>query len=119
MKTRLAAARHSKLPEPTHSVRRTISVAARRISRFSPLRVELPEWVIQGIPQPEYDADLAWELLSGTCEFPSSKSGMLALLHEYRYALHDVLAAGTGHQTDDVKAVKRGEVDVDNRGHPA
>ncbi len=49
MKTRLAAARHSKLPEPTHSVRRTISVAALRISRFSPLRVELPEWVIQGI----------------------------------------------------------------------
>jgi hypothetical protein len=69
-------------------------VAARRVSRFSPLRVELPEWVIMGTPRPEYDADLAWELLSGTSEFPSSRSGMLAVLHEYRHALYDVLTAG-------------------------
>lgn len=47
-----------------------------------------------GTPRPEYDADLAWELLSGTSEFPSSRSGMLAVLHEYRHALYDVLTAG-------------------------
>jgi hypothetical protein len=97
METRLAAARQSKLPEPAHGVRRTISVAARRVSRFSPLRVEFPAWVIQGTPRPEYDADLARELLSRTAEFPRSRSGMLAVLHEYRYALHEVLAAGPGH----------------------
>ena len=50
--------------------------------------------MIKGTPRPEYDADLAWELLSRTSEFPSSRSDMLAVLHEYRYALHDVLAAG-------------------------
>jgi hypothetical protein len=96
METRLAAAMHSKLPEPARG-RRTIAVAARRLSRFSPLRVDLPEWVIQGTPRPKYDADLAWELLSRTSEFPSSRTGMLAVLHEYRYALHDVLASGPGH----------------------
>jgi len=97
METRLAAARHSKLPEPAHDVRRTISVAARRISHFSPLRVQLPDWVIQGTPRPPYDADLARELLSNTGEFPRSRSGMLAVLHEYRYALHDVLTSDPGH----------------------
>jgi len=108
MKTRLAAARHSKLPEPTHSVRRTISVAARRVSRFSPLRVQLPDWVIQGTPRPVYDAELAWELLSRTAEFPRSRSGMLAVLHEYRYALHDLLTAGPGHtEQADMRAVAR------------
>jgi hypothetical protein len=96
METRLVGG-HPELPEPAHGGRRTISVAARRLSRFSPLRVELPEWVIQGTPRPKYDADLAWELLARTAEFPSSRTGMLAVLHEYRYALHDVLAAGPGH----------------------
>jgi hypothetical protein len=108
METRLAAARHPRFPEPTGG-RRTISVAARRLSRFSPLKVELPEWVIQGTPRPKYDADLAWELLARTAEFPSSRTGMLAVLHEYRYALHDVLAAGPGHteQTDMRPAARR------------
>jgi hypothetical protein len=106
METRLAG--HSKLREPARGGRRTISVAARRLSRFSPLRVELPEWVIQGAPRPKYDADLAWELLSRTSEFPSSRTGMLAVLHEYRYALHDVLAAGPGHtEQADTRAVAR------------
>jgi hypothetical protein len=108
MEARLAAARHLKLPEPARGVRRTISVAARRVSRFSPLRVEFPEWVIQGTPRPVYDADLAWELLSRTAEFPRSRSGMLAVLHEYRYALHDVLTAGPGHtEQADMRAVAR------------
>ena len=97
METRLAAARHPKLQEPARG-RRTISVAARCLSRFSRLRVELPEWAIQGTPRPKYDADLAWELLASTSEFPSTRTGMLAVLHEYRYALHDVLAAWAGSQ---------------------
>jgi hypothetical protein len=107
METRIAAARYSKLPESVRGVRRTISVTAWRISRFSPLKVELPECVIQGTPWPEYDADLAWALLSRTAELHSSRSGMLALLHEYRYALHDVLAADPGRETGDIKAATR------------
>jgi hypothetical protein len=33
---------------------------------------------------------------------------MLAVLHEYRYALHDVLRAGPGHREEaDMRAVAR------------
>jgi hypothetical protein len=80
---------------PARIVKRAIWAAARRLSRCSSRRTGLPGWVIQGTPRPMYDADLAWELLSRTAEYPDSRNDMLALLHEYRYALHDVLAAGT------------------------
>jgi hypothetical protein len=94
MKTSLAAAGHTKLPDTTHGVSRTISVAARRVSRFSPLRVKFPEWMIKGTPRPQYDAELAWELLASTGEIPSSRRRMFLVLHEYRYALHDMLTTG-------------------------
>lgn len=79
-----------------YNARRAIQAAA-LLSRRVPRRVTLPEQVIQGAPRPRYDTDLAWELLSSTAEFPGTRSGMLAVLHEYRYALHDALTALSAH----------------------
>jgi len=64
--------------------RRTIEVTASRPSRFSRLRVVYPDHA----PHPAYDAVLARELLGRTGEFPDSKRGLVALLTEYRHALH-------------------------------
>jgi hypothetical protein len=90
---KLAAAGRTALPGLPRQIRRVMLVAVRRISRLSPLRTDLPEWVIRGDPRPAYDAARARDLLAGTAEFPCSRSGTLAALHEYRYALHDILAA--------------------------
>jgi hypothetical protein len=69
-----------------NDARRTISVA-RRGTRFSRLKVEYPECVLNGTPRLQYDVDLARELLSRTAELSSSKRGLLAVLTEYRHAL--------------------------------
>jgi hypothetical protein len=82
------------LPEAGSDVRRTISVARRR-TRFSRLKVEYPDRVLNGPLRFRYDVDLARELLSRTAELPSSKRGLLAVLTEYRHALA-ALAAEPG-----------------------
>ena len=76
----------SALPEAGSGARRTISVA-RRGTRFSRLKVEYPECVLNGPPRLQYDVALARELLCRTAELPSSKRGLLAVLTEYRRAL--------------------------------
>ena len=76
----------SALPEAGSDARRTISVA-RRGTRFSRLKVEYPERVLNGPLRLHYDLALARELLSRTAELPSSKRGLLAVLTEYRHAL--------------------------------
>jgi hypothetical protein len=86
METRPAAEEQSARPEAGNDARRTISVA-RRGTRFSRLKVEYPECVLDGPLRLQYDADLARELLSRTAELPSSKCGLLAVLTEYRRAL--------------------------------
>ena len=93
MGTKRTAAEQSTLPEAGSDARRTISVARRR-TRFSRLKVEYPERVVNG-PRLQYDVDLARELLSRTAELPSSKRDLLAVLTEYRHALA-ALAAKTG-----------------------
>jgi hypothetical protein len=86
MGTRRTAAEQSTLPEAGNDARRTISVA-RRGTRFSRLKVEYPERVLNGPPRLQYDVALARELLSRTAERPSNKRGLLAVLTEYRHAL--------------------------------
>jgi hypothetical protein len=86
MEIRRAAVEQSALPEAGNDARRTISVA-RRGTRFSRLKVEYPERILNGPSRLQYDVDLARELLSRTAELPSSKCGLLAVLTEYRRAL--------------------------------
>jgi hypothetical protein len=86
METRRAAVEQSALPDAVNDARRTISVA-RRGTRFSRLRVEHPDCVLDRPSRLHYDVDLARELLSRTAELPNSKRGLLAVLTEYRHAL--------------------------------
>jgi hypothetical protein len=86
METRRAAVEQSALPEAGNDARRTISVA-RRGTRFSRLKVEYPECVLNGPPCLQYDVALARELLARTAELPSSKRDLMAVLTEYRHAL--------------------------------
>lgn len=72
----------------TTQPRRTIAVTARARSRFSRLRVRYPDRA----PHPRYDAALARELLADTGEIPDTKRGLVAVLTEYRTALHDLTA---------------------------
>lgn len=65
---------------------RTISVAAGGHGRFAQLLVTFPDRAEPSV----YDADLARELLARTEERPSSKRALLAILTEYRHALHDL-----------------------------
>jgi hypothetical protein len=51
------------LPQPGRP-RRTICAYARRMSRFSRVKVHYPDWVIRGDPPPAYDLALASELLT-------------------------------------------------------
>jgi hypothetical protein len=76
----------SALAEAGNDGKRTISVT-RRGMRFSRLKVEYPECVLNGPPRLHYDVGLARELLSRTAELPSSKRDLLAVLTEYRRAL--------------------------------
>ena len=75
---------------------RTISVVARGRGRLSRLRLVLPD---QSGPL-VYDAALARELLARTAELPSGRRALVAILTEYRRALHD-LAAGHGEADPD------------------
>lgn len=70
--------------------RRTIAVTARTRSRFSRLRMRYPDHA----QHRRYDAALARELLATTGELPDSKRGLLAVLAEYRTALHDLSMPG-------------------------
>ncbi len=70
---------------------RTISVTARGHGRFSRLLLACPDRA----ESPVYDAALARELLARTGEFPSSKRALLAILTEYRHALHDLAVSPT------------------------
>ena len=48
------------LPQPA-GPRRTICASARRVSRFSRVRIRYPDWVLRGDPPPAYDLDMAAE----------------------------------------------------------
>jgi hypothetical protein len=64
---------------------RTIAVTANGKSRFSRLRVVYPQ---RASRPPRYDADLARELLTRTADLPASRRDLIAVLTEYRHALH-------------------------------
>lgn len=81
------------LPQPARP-RRTICATARRISRFSRVRIRYPDWVLRGDPPPAYDLVMAAELLAGSGEFPDDRDALFILLTEYRYALEALVAAG-------------------------
>ena len=68
----------------------TISVTRRR-SRLARLRLVRPDKAGNA----GYDAARARELLARTAEIPFGKRALLAILTEYRHALHD-LAYGPG-----------------------
>ena len=80
------------LPQPGRP-RRTICSCARRMSRFSRVKIRYPDWAVNGAPRPVYDYDLACELLERTGEFPDDPSGLLILASEYRYALKALVRA--------------------------
>jgi hypothetical protein len=83
------------MPKTTDDRRLTISVAARRKSRFCRTRIEYPAWVVNGTRRPPFDVALARELLARTGELPSSRGDLRAVLAEYRHALA-ALAAERG-----------------------
>ncbi len=68
----------------------TIAATARRADRRSRIRLSNSGQA----DHPSYDAALARELLARTCELPASKPALVAMLTEYRRALHD-LAVGS------------------------
>ena len=65
---------------------RTISVTTHGHGSFARSALVCPDQAQRSV----YDAALARELLAGTAEFPSSKRALLAILTEYRHALHDL-----------------------------
>jgi hypothetical protein len=84
-------------PQPDRPMR-TLGIYSRRISRFSPLRLHYPDWVIRGDPPPPYDVDMALELLRRTGDVPDDENGLLMMLREYRHALDslvDICAPGS------------------------
>jgi hypothetical protein len=87
------------MPDITDSAARTIAVKATGRWRLRRLRVEYPAQAVSAIQRPPYDATLARELLSRTCEIPSTRRGLLAVLTEYRHAL-SALAAEPANTAD-------------------
>lgn len=71
--------------------RPTIAATGRR--RFHRLRVVYPDHSAC----PAYDTALARELLARTGELPASKRGLVALLTEYRHALHALASRPREH----------------------
>lgn len=80
---------------------RTVTVAARSRSRFARLKLRYPArqrsrfvpfsgGYARAAEHPRYDAELSMELLRRTGELPGSKRDLVALLTEYRLALHAV-----------------------------
>ena len=89
---------------------RTVAVAARSRSRFSRLRLRYPDRqrprlvpfsgrYARAAEHPRYDAELSMELLRRTGELPGSKRDLVALLTEYRLALHAVASQAMNGQT--------------------
>jgi len=73
---------------------RTIAVRCRQGGRWWPhLRIEYPQWRIDGADRPAYDAPMARQVLALTGELPASKRGLLVVLAEYRHALYTLAFA--------------------------
>src|SRR5690348_4060580 len=67
----------------------TAAVRNRRNGRWlSPLRIQYPQWPADRASRPAYDLPMARQLLALTADLPASKRGLLAVLTEYRHALH-------------------------------
>ena len=91
----------------THA--RTIAVTYRNRSRFARIRLRYPgrrpsrltKEYPGHVKLPDYNAELALELIGSTCELPTSKRDLLIVLTHYRHALH-VLATqvATSQQAD-------------------
>src|SRR5690242_5165540 len=77
---------------------RTIAVTYRNRSRFARIRLRCPgrrpPWLYRPatrypgeVELPDYDAELAMELIGGTGELPTSKPDLIVVLTHYRHAL--------------------------------
>lgn len=75
-------------------LRRAIVMTVGRYGRLSRLKFTYPDQA----QHPSYDAALARELLTRTCELPASQRGLVLLLAEYRHALQALV---TQPQTSD------------------
>ncbi len=81
---------------------RTIAITARSSSRLARLNLRYPagtrrSWLSRfrtrypdAADHPDYDAELALELIGRTSELPASKHDLIVILTEYRHALHDL-----------------------------
>lgn len=88
---------------------RTIAVTYRNRSRFARIKLRYPgrrpsrltSRYPGHVTLPDYNAELALELIGGTGELPTSKRDLLIVLAHYRHALH-VLATqvATSQQSD-------------------
>ena len=87
----------------------TVTVTARSRSRFARLRLRYPDRQrprfvsfsgrdARAAQHPCYNAELSMELLSRTGELPGSKRDLVALLTEYRLALHAVASQAMNGQ---------------------
>jgi len=76
-------------PSMTLDTQRTIAVRCRKSGHWwTRLRIEYPQWKIDGADRPAYDVPMARQLLALTGELPTSKRGLVAVLAEYRHALY-------------------------------
>jgi hypothetical protein len=93
-------------PLPTRLINgpstRTIAVLPGSKSRFSRLKVRYPAATPRPRhrfksrypdppPSPQYDPDLAGELLARTCDLPATRRDLIVVLTEHRRALHALL----------------------------
>ena len=88
----------------------TVAVTARSRSRFARLRLRYPARqrsrfvpfsgrYARAAQHPCYNAELSMELLRRTGELPDSKRDLVALLTEYRRALHAVASQAMNGRT--------------------
>jgi transcriptional regulator with XRE-family HTH domain len=76
-------------PSMTPDTQSTIAVRCRKSGHWwTRLRIEYPQWKIDGADRPAYDVPMARQLLALTGELPTSKRGLVAVLAEYRLALY-------------------------------
>lgn len=89
----------------THA--RTIAVTYRNRSRFARIRLGHPgrrrSRLTSRYQLPDYNAELALELIGSTGELPTSKRDLLIVLAHYRHALHTLATEAAISQQADAK----------------